>query len=550
MLILSAIWFVRTIKGTLFYLYLWQLKEYHIGRFINHFQTAKGRSIFLNKVFAAKVLIIIASAFLFLNTGYPGKTPFLTVFVVLIFLYYSIEVFVFLKNLLNRSIARPTFTKKAIFLTLLAMSFQIAFFILSAVKSENIFNFVFWLLLIDVLGLFIISTAVLAVQPFVVLYRNQFVLKKAKEKIAGRKDLIIIGITGSYGKTSTKEFLAAILSKKFKVLKTDKHQNSEIGISQCILDNLASEHQVFVVEMGAYGVGGIKLLCDIVRPKIGILTGINEQHLSLFGSQANIIQTKYELIKSLPKDGLAIFNGDNKYCQELFRTTGAKKKIYKTSKETSEMSLQPDIWADNILIKKDTVSFTAITKNNERAEISANVLGGQNILNMLAAILAARELGMSLGDISIACSMIAQTSGAMTLKTGLKGLNILDSSYSANPDGVLADLEYLKVWQGKKIIIMPCLIELGEPSKKIHTEIGRKIGRTCDLAIITSKERFEDLKKGAMESGMQEKNILLIERPENVITQIEIFSQIDDVILLEGRVFKEVINTLLSKEND
>ncbi|GAI48689.1 unnamed protein product, partial [marine sediment metagenome] len=142
------------------------------------------------------------------------------------------------------------------------------------------------------------------------------------------KNLLVVGITGSYGKTSTKEFLATVLSKRFNVLKTKEHQNSEIGISRCILNELKPEHKVFIVEMGAYGKGGIKLLCDIAKPKIGILTGMNEQHLALFGSQENIIKTKYELIENLPSDGMAIFNGNNKYCSELYgKTNISLKKI-------------------------------------------------------------------------------------------------------------------------------------------------------------------------------------------------------------------------------
>ncbi len=150
---------------------------------------------------------------------------------------------------------------------------------------------------------------------------------------------MVIGITGSYGKTSTKEILYTILAEKFgenKVLKTKEHQNSEVGVSQCILNDLKPEHKIFVCEMASYNRGGIKLLCDIAKPKIGILTGINEQHMSTQGSQENIIKTKYELIESLPQDGLSIFNGENFYCLELYQKTKIKKRICSINKMLGE----------------------------------------------------------------------------------------------------------------------------------------------------------------------------------------------------------------------
>ena len=174
---------------------------------------------------------------------------------------------------------------------------------------------VFWLLIFDILTPAIISAIVLIFQPISVFEKYRLI-KKAKNKRKKFSNLLVIGITGSYGKTSTKEFLYTILVEKFgkdKVLKTKEHQNSEVGISNCILKELNETYEIFIVEMGAYNIGGIKLLCNIAQPKIGILTGINEQHMATFGSQENIIKAKFELINSLPEDGLAILNWDNNF---------------------------------------------------------------------------------------------------------------------------------------------------------------------------------------------------------------------------------------------
>ena len=125
------------------------------------------------------------------------------------------------------------------------------------------------------------------------------------------------------------------------------------------------------------------------------------------------------------------------------------------------------------------------------------------------------------------------------------GLNIIDATYSANPDGVISHLEYLKIWPQKKIIIMPCLIELGQASKEVHKRIGQKIGEVCHLAIITTRERFQNIKEGAMEKGMPSGNILFIENPKEIFEKIKNFTKPNDIVLLEGRLPKEAIELLM-----
>ena len=187
----------------------------------------------------------------------------------------------------------------------------------------------------------------------------------------------------------------------------------------------------------------------------------------------------------------------------------------------------------------------ALTKEKEAAPFSINVLGRQNIQNILAAILVAKQLGMSFNEIIKASKNIKQEQSGMLLKDGKHGVKIIDSSYSSNPDGVVADLEYLSIFPKKKVIIMPCLIELGDKSVEIHEKIGKKIGKICDLAIITTKEMLKEIKKGATASGMKEKNIIFCEKPEEISTRISIFCTKGDAVLLEGRVPEKVISKLL-----
>lgn len=438
--VLKILGFLVFTKLFLFWLWLWQLKEYHLGRFLAHFET----DVFLK---------VISS---FWRRRIPKFTPKTAVIAIAGILGAGAYAFYFdLISVLLLIVFAPIFSALVVF------AFQI---------------------------------------PTVIL--RTYILVKARKKRLRFKNLLVIGITGSYGKTSMKEFLYRILADKYedKVLKTREHQNSEMGISRCVLNELKPHHEIFVCEMGAYNVGGIKLLCSIARPKWGILTGINEQHMSTFGSQENIIKGKYELIESLPKDGVAFFNAKNKYCVDLYGKTKIKKFFYGEG---------------------------------------AHFFGEENILGAMAA---AKELGMTEDEVCNAVSKIENRFGGITKKTGFNGLNIIDATYSANPDGVIAHLEYMRKLPGKKIIAMPCLIELGKASKEAHRRIGKKIAEICDLSIITTRDRFKEIRETAGDKA------ILIENPQSIFEKIKEFTKAGDTILLESRVPKSVISMLEARD--
>jgi len=519
--LIAILWLTVFTKKLFFWVWLWQLKEYHTGRFKAHFQTEKGKKIIFNYLLAIKIILIGGLFLKFLIFTYP---------LLLIFLIESIFV---LKHYFRKTLKIPVLTKKTYLILGSGIFLEVLILLSFSVVYPEI-DFYLYLLLLDILAPLLFSGLVFVFEPIAVSWRNR-IINKAKRKREKFKDLLVIGITGSYGKTSTKEFLAEILSEKFRVLKTKEHQNSEVGISRCILNDLKPEHQVFICEMGAYNKGGIKLLAGIVKPKIGILTGINEQHLATFGSLENIIKTKYELIESLPKDGLAVFNGNNKYCIELFNRTDISKKLAGT-----------DIWTEDIKIDKEFISFKVSTKNDS-ADFKVNLLGKYWIEDILMAVQVARELGMSLEEISRVCRKIKPFTGAMKLIRAKEGLNVIDATYSANLNGVISHLDYLKTWSGKKVIIMPCLIELGSLSEEVHKRIGEKIGEVCDLVIITTKECFENIKEGTAKKRIQSENVLLLENSKDIFDVIKSFSDEEDIILLESRVPKGLLNFLKIK---
>lgn len=526
------IWGVQELKKILLWLYLWQLKEYHWRRFKAHFSTYKGKLLLFNKLIFLKIILLLFIVFFplalkFKLLCYQKSFTFLASIFSIVFLtiIYLGEDFVFIARIKRKKIAKPVFTLKIVIIFLLSVLivfFPLIFFSYQKNNIISLINLVTLLLLIDLLTPLLVTFSVTILEPLAICWRKKL-MRKARERINKFKNLTVIGITGSYGKTSTKEFLAHILSKKFNVLKTREHQNSEVGISKCILNDLKPEHEIFVCEMGAYQKGGIKMLSDIVKPKIGILTGINEQHLATFGSQENIIETKYELIKSLPEDGTAIFNGENKYCRELYERTKIKKMIVSLDKGRG------DVWAENIRVEKKKISFEIVFKDGEKETLKTNLLGKHNIQNLLMASLVAKELGISLREIKEAVAEIKPLKGSLRLLK-IDEMNILDATYSANPNSVIAHLDYLRLWKGRKLIVMPCLIELGKSSEKIHRKLAKMIGEVCDLAIITTRECFACMKEEV------EEKVIFLEDTKKIMKKMKEFSGDDNIILLESRV--------------
>jgi len=434
--LLAVLWFLIFTKLFVFWVWLWQLKEYHWGRFMAHFETQTLRKIF--------------------------------------FSFHGIRY--------------PKMTKKIILILLSGVVLEILFLFLVFNSPIYILHLIRLIILVPVFASILVLLFQIPASIFI-----KRILGKAKVKREQFKELKVIGIAGSYGKTAVKELLFEILSSKFNTLKTKKHINAEIGIAQTILNELNSSHQVLIVEIGAYQRGKIKQVCNIVKPKIGILTGINEQHLSTFGSLENIKKAKHEIIDCLPENGIGII----------------KDKL--------------DIQATDIIIEKEFIFFKV-----KGVDFKVNLLGRHNIDNILLAVSCAMKLGMTLEETSKACSKIKPEQGAMKI-IRKNGLTILDASYSANSNGVIADLDYLKMYEGKKVIVMPCLIELGKMGKEVHKRIGDNITEVCDLAIITTKDYFKDIKQGR-------ENIILIEDKEKIIKKLKEVSS--NVILLEGRVPK------------
>ena len=482
-----------------FWLWLWQLKNYHLKRFIDHFRTQKGKKLIFSLPNIILFLLIISLSIVYLVPREETSLYYFIIWLIAVLLFMLSLTFKTLFRVVKLRLKIPVLTKKTSLLLLIGLLFEFLIIISLFSFGENgIHLFLFFLFFSPVF----FSLIVLVLQPLTVIQRKK-ILKKAQTKRERLKDLTVIGITGSYGKTSTKEYLSHILSKKYKVLKTEKNLNAEIGIANTILKDLNETYDFLIAEIGAYEKGKIKQVCEMIQPKIGILTGINEQHLATFGSKENIKKAKYELIE---KSSLAVFNDNN----EIVKNLGHKKGIRVSNNDLKD-----------IKIDQEKVSF-----NYKDVFFEVNCHGKQNIENIMLAVSVSEYLGMSLPEIA---SILKDTEIRDIEIEKKNNIIFLKSTYSSNPTGVLADLDYLNLYEGRKTIVMPCLIELGKSSQEVHERIGKGIGKVCDLAIITTKERFKDIKKGARGSKTE---VVFLQKKE------EILKRLKGTVLLEGRVSK------------
>lgn len=525
---------IRTVRNILYLVFLWQLKEYRLDRLLAHLKTSQGKKLILGPLTMFKWIIFFGIILGSLPRLINGSSPNFT-FVQLIgfmsyFLYWLVWIFEALLNIREFILYRwrkPHLTLKVIFILI------VLFVIIYALSHGDFITGIF-LLGPDIdrfSGLLIAFVIIIFNLP--TFFYKKIIIGLAKKKISQNKNLKVIGITGSYGKTSTKEFLATILSEKFKVAKTPEFTNTDIGIAKYILNELKPDHEIFVVEMGAYKKGEIEAICDMVKPKLGIITGINEQHLELFGSIENTMKTKFELIESLPKDGTAIFNGNNSYCLEMANWAKGLKLQVTMYKSASDIK--------NIKIFTDHIKFSLIYKNKSY-QFRVNLLGKQAIENILAVIYVAESMGMKMDEIQKAASQIVSPLRTMQFVGRLDGMTLVDDTFNANPDGVIATVDYMSGFKGKKILVLTPLIELGEEAEKIHERLGAEIGKICDLILLTNLNHSKAFISGAQTlSGVTKIQIV----NTNVGTRL-IQDNIDKngVVVFEGKEAGRILHKL------
>lgn len=341
-----------------------------------------------------------------------------------------------------------------------------------------------------------------------------------------------ICVTGSNGKTTTKEIIAHVLSQEFPLLKTSGNYNNEIGIPLTLLQ-LNKSHKMLVAEMGMRGLGEIKTLTNFIPPDLAVITNIGEAHIGLLGSKDNIFKAKSELLQSLDKDGKAIINRDDPYYFKMLDIV-KDKKVY-----TFGIENRSDIMAGNIRMVSDKgMRFSLEAQNSKSREINLPLLGRYNIYNALAAVAVAFALGIEFDLIERGVSSFKPLDLHMQLSNFYNGIKILNDSYNASPLSVKNALETLAeaAQNNGKIAILGDMLELGEKTDFYHREIGKEVVKLSIDVLITIGQGGKIIAQSSKKEGMAEERVFSFEKNEKLNLAKKLLNLIKpgNFVLLKG----------------
>ena len=374
------------------------------------------------------------------------------------------------------------------------------------------------------LSLIVALSAVIALPIERLIFHLYF--RDAEKKLLENPRLIRIGITGSYGKTSTKFILAEILSQKFNVLATPASFNTPMGVTRIIRERLTPSHQIFIGEMGARHVGEIKELSRLVHPTIGILTAVGPQHLDTFKTLERIEKTKYELIDALPGDGLGVFLHDDAIVTKLYDKTEKPKLL--VGKENA------DAWATDVSVSPQGSHFTLHLKGWEPFQCTTALLGEHNIRNILMASAVAKYLGLNKEQISRGIAQLKPIEHRLQLMKTAGGVAVIDDAFNTNPRSSKEALKVLSSFPGRRVIVTPGMVELGAEEAKYNEEFGQAMASAVDVAVLVGRHHTEPIKKGLTEAGFPAESIHTVANLDEAIRTVNGILRPGDVVMYEN----------------
>jgi UDP-N-acetylmuramoyl-tripeptide--D-alanyl-D-alanine ligase len=342
---------------------------------------------------------------------------------------------------------------------------------------------------------------------------------------------VVVGVTGSFGKTSTKNAVAALAGPTTDVLSTPSSFNTPMGVCRAINEHLAPSHRVFVVEMGAYGEGEIRQLCELVRPSIGVLTAVGPAHLERFGSLEAIRRAKYELVEGLPSDGLAVMNVDDPEVKTLADATAT----IEVARYGLDASASPDVSARHIEVSARGTRFEIVdTRSGEATRVDSRLLGAYAIGHLLAAVAVARRLGRSLNELSAEIGELRAPPHRLELLETSGGVTVVDDAYNSNPKGAAAALDVLAAMPARRrVVVTPGIVELGEMQSEANRRFGRHAATVADTVIFVARLNRDALVAGA-NSADGDVKVLAVDSLAAAREQLERLLAPGDVVLFEN----------------
>ena len=502
-LVLFIIYFYKTNRKGL---HIFQLEHYYKDRYVKWLRDNKNNVFNFNTL----ALLVISSMLFVINV----KVGYVVTILTYLLLICSIKKKKEKKAFVVTARVRRQYT------TYLILLIIIGAFI-------NFYNDIYSLIVLNVIAAFsyfFVYIVAMINSPIEGYISNKF-CKRATKKLKSIPDFKVVGVTGSYGKTSTKYIINTILSQKYNSIMTPESYNTTMGVVRTVNEKIEPLHQLFVCEMGAKYVGDIKEICDIVHPDYAVITAIGPQHLDTFGTVENVSKTKLELVDSLTEDGLAFVNWED----ENIRKAKITKKIVKYG-----LSNDADYYVENIEITEKGSSFDVVMPNN-KISVKTKLLGNLNILNIVCGVAIADKLGLTEEQIKMGIKYIKPVEHRLELRHNPNGSIIIDDSYNSNVRGSKMALEVLGSFKDRqRILITPGIVDLGDKAYEINKNLGKEATKYCDFIMFVGEKQARPMLDGVKEEKYPENKVFVAKNLDEAIQKMYQMMDSKTVVLLEN----------------
>ncbi|BEP30280.1 Mur ligase family protein [Helicovermis profundi] len=505
-------------------LHMFQLNSYRQERYLKWYR--KKYSKFIKDY---DVMLLLGSIIFII--AYTNFDNLIIKVIITIFsaILISISVFIYVFRISNENVKKKLVYTNRIKRLIGTLGIIYFVFSVTVIFSNNIILIILAIIL-NVFSFISILLSNYINKPIELKIKNKF-YKDAKNILESNKHLTVIGITGSYGKTSTKNLLYDLLKRDYNVLITPESYNTLYGVIRTIREKLKPTHDIFIVEMGAKQVGDIKEICDLVNPDMGIITSIGEQHLETFKNISNIIKTKGELFEGIKPNGKAFINISDENIMKIKKRSDIEYIKYNNLND----DIVGNYYADNIKISNKGTEFDLVDKDNYVLPVQTKLLGKHNIFNLVSAISLALEVGVKYEKINNLLKDIEPIKHRLSLRTTTNRYTILDDAFNSNPVGSKNALEVLKNFEGnKKIIITPGMIELGEKQDILNEKFGEYIADSADFVILVGRKQTLAIQNGLKNKNYDKNNIYIAKDLNDGFDKINSIIKTGDVLLIEN----------------
>jgi UDP-N-acetylmuramoyl-tripeptide--D-alanyl-D-alanine ligase len=380
----------------------------------------------------------------------------------------------------------------------------------------------------------------LAFSPYVLLATNLALkpvegavnrrYEKAAKLTLRRVGPLSVGITGSYGKTSTKFCVGAVLSADRPTLITPASFNSYLGVVRTINEHLRPQHEAFVAEMGMFRRGDIAQLCELVRPQIGVITAIGPMHLERLGSIEQIQAAKAELMEALPADGRLITNGDDPRCLAIAASAKCPVTLFAIDNPAAQVR------ASRIGFSGGRTELDVELVGDRVLHVSAQLLGRHNVYNMLAAAAVGQALGVEAQRIASALQTVKAPDHRLApIRNDAAGVVVIDDAYNSNPEGAAAALDVLRQHEAsRRLLVTPGMVELGDLEDQLNRRFGEQAAAVCDVVVLVGAKRTKPIFEGLLSAGMPEQDVHVVADLREATSLLGQIRRNGDVILFEN----------------